>query len=396
MSALIRKKIGKLLVISLLGLFLLGGFTLVHVMPPINWGVLFYSGGSSPALSKGVKIENITENMLIHAIKKGVCWASRGNTIYVSLDNGKSWNKKSTLPYSMINKQYLQDFFIIRKIFDKKGIDKIKVLNSGTILIFDGPYLWRSTDGGNSFEVAHEAKNPPLPQGWTEGNGAIFYGEYVWPNKERREVNLWKSIDDGKSWFIVYTFQAGSVRHIHAVQYDSYADRIWVTTGDDDPEPKIMYTINGGKTFEIIGQGSQEWRTVSLLFTEDFIYWGMDAPSEQNHIFRWDRKTCKRKAVAKIDGPAYYSTKLENASLLLTTAVEGEVGEWDKSAHIWLRGINDENWVDLASWKKISGARNHGLLRLAHPNESSCIYVTPLDTEGHYSIFQIKIGESYP
>lgn len=388
MGVVIKKKNWKLITLSLL--FLLGGFTLIQVKYPVDWGILFYSGKSSPVLSEKVEIEKLTEDMVIHSVKKGICWASRGNTIFVSTDKGKSWNKKGRIPYSISNPSYFNRFFVIRKIFGRYGISQMKILNSGTILIFSGPYLWRSTDNGNSFKIVHRRKIHPLMQSWAEAHGEIFYGEYFY-DKGRKEINLWKSIDDGKNWFIVYTFVAGSVRHIHAVQYDPYSDRIWVTTGDEDRECKIMYSTDRGKTFEIIGQGSQEWRAVSLLFTEDYIYWGMDSPHKQNYIFRWDRRTGTRKVVAEIDGPAYYSTQLEDGSLILATTVEGATGEWDGSAHIWLKEKNNQNWIDLGGWKKIYGAKMFGILKLAQPNESLHIYLTPLNTEGHYSIFKLKV-----
>lgn len=361
---------------------------------PVNLGILFYSGENSPVLSQEVKIENITENMLILSVKNGICWGSRGNTLFVSQDNGTTWKEKATLPYPMFSLPYFKRFSLVRNLLDRCGIGKMKILNSGTILIFSGSYLWRSIDGGNSFTIVHRTKFPPLLQGWSSRDKEIFYGEYICPNKDNKAVNLWKSIDDAKSWFIVHTLPAGSISHIHAVQYDSYADRIWVATGDQNHECKIMYSADGGKTFEIIGQGSQEWRAVSLLFTEDFVYWGTDCPYKQNYIFRWDRRTGKRETVQKIDGPAYYSTQLDDGSLILATTVESGVGEWDASAHIWSKKRNDEKWVDIGGWEKISGIKSHGLLRLAHPNESLYIYLTPWYTEGHNTLFRLRIDEN--
>jgi len=385
-----NRKLGILFIASVL---IFVGISPVLKRNPINWGILFYSKQGSAYLSKNVKIENLTSDMLILAVKNGVCWTSRGNTLFVSLDEGKRWEKRCVLPYATMSLSYLKRFSVIRNLFDKPGIDKLMVLGSKTILAFSGKYLWRSVDNGSFFQLVHTTGYPPLLQGWTKGDKEIFYGEYPWKTSEHQEVNIWKSIDDGKSWFITYTFPAGSIRHIHAVQYDPYTHRIWVATGDEDAECRIMYSEDGAKTFKTIGQGTQESRAVSLIFTKDFIYWGTDCPYKQNYIFRWDRKTRKRQEVQKINGPAYYSTKLRDGSLVLATTVEGGIGESDTSAHLWFKESNSENWEDIGSWKKISGIKSHGLLRLAQPNESLHIYLTPWYTEGHGSIFELRINK---
>lgn len=385
----------KLIIVFFISVLIFAGMSSFLQKHPsnFNWGILFYSNKGSPHLYKDVKIENLTSDMLILAVKGGICWASRGDTLFVSLDEGKSWKKKCSLPYNTMSLPYLKRFSILRNLFERPGIDKMKILDSGTVLVFSGKYLWHSTDGGYSFKVVHTTKYPPLLQGWVERNKDIFYGEYTWPNRERREVNLWESINDGKNWFIIYTFPAGSIRHIHAVQYDPYADRIWVTTGDNDAESKIMYSEDGAKTFKTIGQGTQEFRPVSLIFTADFVYWGTDCPDKQNYIFRWDRKTGKREAMQKIDGPAYYSTRLEDGSLVLATTVEKGARQLDASAHLWFKERNSEKWINIGSWKKIPGIASHGLLKLAQPNESSYIYLTPWYTEGHGFIFKLKVNK---
>lgn len=387
----------KFTVITLCLLLFIGGFVWFQAKYPINWGTIFYFGSGEPELSQTVTIERQVQGMLVQAKMDDALWASQGNTLFKSLDEGESWKEMGTLSYPIYNIYYLTRFPIVRRIFGKRGVQDIKILKSGTVLVHGarGSHLWRSVDGGMTFEKVHQKmRHSFLSQGWTEKDGIVFYGEYA-PNPNYEEMHIWKSTDDGKNWSIVYTFPAGSIRHIHAVQYDPYGDKLWVGTGDRDPECRIMYSEDDGNSFKTIGQGSQEWRAVSLLFTERYVYWGMDCNIRQCYILRWDRKTEATEIVQEIDGPAYFSTKLRNGTLVIATTVEYSPSEWDKSADIWIKRKDNEHWEDIGKWERLqwTSYRHYGLLILAHPNQSSYLYLSPLNTKGHYSLFKLKIDE---
>ena len=141
-----------------------------------------------------------------------------------------------------------------------------------------------------------------------------------------------------------YRFSEGVIRHIHGVHYDSYRDLVWVTTGDRDDESKIGYFhADDNTTFTKIGIGSQDWRAVSLLIDEQYIYWGMDSPSVQCYIYRYDMESNEKEKITYIDGPAYYTKKLDDGSLILTTTVEGGAGELDNNVSIWITS-DGEQW----------------------------------------------------
>jgi hypothetical protein len=152
-----------------------------------------------------------------------------------------------------------------------------------------------------------------------------------------------------------------------------------------------MYSEYDCKTFKVIGSGSQDWRAVSFLFTEDAVFWGMDSPHVQNYIFRWDRKTGQEEKVKAIDGPAYFSTELDNGTLVMGTTVEYGEGEWDKHARIWVKRYGQDNWESIAYFRRLPGVKTHGMLKFAHPNQSEYLYVSPFRTEGHYSLIKMRL-----
>ena len=108
-------------------------------------------------------------------------------------------------------------------------------------------------------------------------NGDLYFGEYGM-NPKRNSVNIYRSKDKGKSWHVIYSFQKGSIRHVHGCYYDVFSNSIWVLTGDLNNENIILKSDLGFKNIEIIGDGSQSFRAVNLFFTENYVHWIMDSP----------------------------------------------------------------------------------------------------------------------
>lgn len=94
----------------------------------------------------------------------------------------------------------------------------------------------------------------------------------------------WKKILEFDSLANSYASKTGLqyARHVHTVDVDPYTGQVWVGTGDSDIHARIMYSDDHGDTFRIVGIGDQMWRTVSIWFTEDYVYWNMDATVAQS------------------------------------------------------------------------------------------------------------------
>ncbi|MHA1705032.1 MAG: WD40/YVTN/BNR-like repeat-containing protein [Promethearchaeota archaeon] len=172
-------------------------------------------------------------------------------------------------------------------------------------------------------------------------------------NARKHAVKLLKSTDGGRSWMTVNSFKG--IRHIHCVQYDPYEKLLWLGTGDRDEESKIMFSEDEGESWISIGSGSQMFRTISLLFTENYVYWGTDTPARQSYIYRYRRKDGKIEQLAPVSGPVYYSTLLSNGIMFFSTGAEGRSEgisrAWDNKAHIWA-SIDGERWQSVMSWNK--------------------------------------------
>jgi hypothetical protein len=299
-------------------------------------------------------------------------WAISGYKIYRSQNRGIDWETLGAISVSPV-KNFFCLFPPLRRLL-RLGIHNLLVLKSGNLLVSTSGWLHLSEDKGRTFLPVHKIRvgRKPLHRGICEDNcGDVYYGEYYLNPKRKEKVNLYKSTDNGRSFQVIQSFPAGTIRHIHFVQYDPYTDQIWIGTGDRDKECFIAYSEDGGKTFHKIGEGSQSWRAVSLIFTEKYLYWGSDAgldvPFAKNFIYRWDRNSKVLNAVQGVHGPTYYSAVLPDGTFLIGTGVEGGANELDSCAHLWA-SCDGENWADLIKWKKDIWPVifSHGMIRFPH------------------------------
>lgn len=140
-----------------------------------------------------------------------------------------------------------------------------------------------------------------------EPDGTVAFGEYF-ANHERDSAVHILTLPPGSTRVeVAHRFSAGEVRHVHGVFRDAYDGSLWCTTGDVGAECRIMRSTDRFTTIEVVGSGDESWRSVSLVFTADAIFYGSDAEVARNHIYRLDRKSGRREQLVEVDGPVYYS-----------------------------------------------------------------------------------------
>jgi len=173
--------------------------------------------------------------------------------------------------------------------------------------------LYRTTDG-QTVELVHDLGRDPngdlthrtyvrlltrgLERGRINGQPALVFATYTGaeqvPGTIDDAIYIAQSLDGGRTWQRVNTwnwdFAAGTgahtIRHFHAVRYDQWRDCWWIAAGDTDDESCIIRwdgrTLNPGNVTPAQMQagavpgwqcrtGSQRWRAVDLLVTEDWI-----------------------------------------------------------------------------------------------------------------------------
>lgn len=165
-------------------------------------------------------------------------------------------------------------------------------------------------------------------------NGHVYFGEYF-QNISKQEVKIYASIDYGKNWYVVYSFLAGYINHVHGLFFDKYTNRIWVATGDREQECIIGYTEDEFKTFVEVFRGGQEYRTCQLFFYRDFIVFGTDTQYQQNVLKMFDRKSLEIRELQKVQGSVIKGGQVGDVAFISTTVEPSDVNT-DKWAHLWV------------------------------------------------------------
>ncbi|GIU82018.1 MAG: hypothetical protein D6687_01175 [Acidobacteria bacterium] len=179
--------------------------------------------------------------------------------------------------------------------------------------------------------------------------GNIFFGEYL-ANEERGEMRIYKYPRGSDTLEVAYVFPPKSIRHIHGLYFDHYTDSIFCLTGDKERECKILRSFDEFKTVEVIGQGDETWRAVSILFDRNYFYYGTDAEFRTNQIFKVNRKTLERISLGEVNGTVFYSKKL-GENLFFATTAENAPSQTENVATLWCINKN-ETCQKLISFKK--------------------------------------------
>jgi hypothetical protein len=170
-----------------------------------------------------------------------------------------------------------------------------------------------------------------------DAQGDVYFGEYL-PNEERGPVHVYRLPAGTARVEVAYRFEAGAIRHVHGIYRDPYDGALWCATGDRPSECRILRTYDGFRTVETVGQGDETWRGVSMVFTDDAIYYGSDAEFRMNHLYRLARRG-GRDVLTEVEGPVYYSTT-SGGDLFFGVTAELCPSQTEPSGVVWHVGAD--------------------------------------------------------
>lgn len=243
----------------------------------------------------------------------------------------------------------LSNYSLSRRLF-RAEITSLYFLQDNSMIAVAKKGIFRRTSEGGDFQKVFSILRGSKPLNiCILSNGHIFFGEYF-QNMDKVAVNIYGSMDNGRTWSVVYTFPAGNINHVHGVFFDPYTRRMWVLTGDHKDECIIGYTDNEFQTFHEVLRGGQDYRSCQLFFYKDFIVYATDSQYIQNKICAINRETLEVKTLAMIQGSVIKGGQTGDISYISTTIEPSKVNK-DRFSHIWVTK-DGEIWQDVYKAEK--------------------------------------------
>jgi len=174
----------------------------------------------------------------------------------------------------------------------------------------------------------------------------LYFGEYF-RNPSRKAVHIYTS-RDGQDWHPIFTFPAGSIRHVHAMYEDIYRSGLWVLTGDADDESGLWFTKDEFATLEPVMRGSQRSRAVSMIIMEDGIIVPTDSPRITNRIQFFDPSRRRFEDLCSIPGSAFHAVTCGGLFFVSTVAEPSPINP-ERAAHIFI-SRDGRSWIPLTSF----------------------------------------------
>lgn len=231
----------------------------------------------------------------------------------------------------------------------RDGFHALEVLPDGSLVAVLPKAIAMARPGSREFEVTCRVQRGtrPLTLAATP-QGSIYWGEYF-DNRDHAAVHVYGSQDAGHTWDVVYTFPAGTIRHIHSITYDPFDNSLWVLTGDDSHECRIIRATCDWSTVDTVLAGNQQARAVTLVPTLEGLYFATDTPLETNYIYRLERRG-NLERLSSISGSNFWSCKV-GQGIFFSAAVEPSPGNDYPFACLY-GSTGGEGWLKLLEWRK--------------------------------------------
>lgn len=318
----------------------------------------------------------------------GNLWATRGMIIYRLNKDEERFMKVAHIPTGF-SIYWIRNFSLVRRLTLRPECVEMVLAGNGDYYAISAGRLWHMSSEGGKFKEVFTLPHYGLGDQGIRNDGmlsfnetSLYLGEYF-TNPSRDTVKVFNYKKDTKKCQVAYSFLPGQIRHVHAIQKDPFTGKIWICTGDSDEESMIAWSDDGLKTVNSIVSGSQLARVCQLVFTDNAVFWGTDAGTEDvAGIYKWDRVTGEVTNLKKIDGAVFYATSLQGGTMVFSSDREGLSNEKDDRTRLYI--VSEGNAIkviDCGTWNhnKPGFFFKYALLRIQRNQNGHSLAITCLN-----------------
>jgi hypothetical protein len=248
-----------------------------------------------------------------------------------------------------LSSRFVRDGFHALAVVRGSDNERCSEIDDCTLIAAVPGSIITRTAGSDEFRVTHKISRGTRPLHITATpSGTVYWGEYF-DNRECGEVHIYASDDRGETWHVAHTFPAGAIRHVHNIVYDRWGDCLWILTGDEGAECRVLRADCGLHSVEIVLSGNQQARAVAAIPMPDALYLSTDTPLEANHILRLTRNG-RVDEIAGLASSSIFACRVGEA-IFFSTMVEPSAVNQSREVQI-VGSTDQENWQVLARWQK--------------------------------------------
>lgn len=302
-------------------------------------------------------MELLYKNLIVHCVTPQGYLCSRDHSVFLLQNQSKRLQQCFTLPAKnnglLASLKYRLARSRLRQwLKPQLGIEHLLATGrQDIVIVYDQIYIHSAHSGDTSVCQLQGLTSfaGPLRGGMAlhPGSDMVYFGEYL--NNHQSDIRVLRIDSQQNVASVCWAFPRSDIKHIHAISYDPYRNRLWITTGDADRESALYYTDDEFQSVHKFAGGDQSWRAISLLFFPDAIEWGMDAGKDApasaiNHIYRYEFASQQRVQVATIGNPAYAAVQCADGGAFMATTYEpGRLQDTPEQAALWYRSP-DGRW----------------------------------------------------
>lgn len=335
--------------------------------------------------SKKFDIEPIVKGIINYSDKNRIIY-SRGKTIY------ERSHKGITREIVSLHKNIFDHIFCKSQLYQRltrSHIQHVLPLKENRLLAFVSGHIY-FIDMENQTIIASSSLRGSQPLHIAKFGDTVYYGEYI-RSSSKPPIYLLRSNPPYTKWKEVKKFD--NIRHIHGVFSDPYDESLWITTGDEDEECWIINLSRENYEVRFMMGGSQTYRAVTLLFSEDYIYYGTDTPKEKNYIYRFKRGTSVLEQLEEVGSSVFFGVKVNN-NLYFSTGCEPGKFNREDAVELW-ESRGGTEWKKRMTFKKDlwhNKLFRYGLIFFpAGPGDEKHLWFSSIATEEEHIIFKKNI-----
>ncbi|MFY0610417.1 MAG: hypothetical protein JXQ99_02730 [Hyphomicrobiaceae bacterium] len=283
-----------------------------------------------------------------HIFHDGWLYCSKFDKILRTNDYGASFETVGQLDLQLPHAGIIRMSPLAQRLA-RAQVYRMRVLPSGNkVYVFRGG-IYTQRVGEPTAQLSHAVQRGSRPVSLANrASDLVVFGEY-WSNAAREPVHIYGSEDGGLTWKVIYTFEAGAIRHVHGITYDRFDDCFWICTGDYDDECQLIRASRDFTDLQIVKQGGQGFRFFSTIVTEDVLLTATDSATDPNHICLYHKQTGRFERVAEIENTNFYLGLIGRQAFVSTNAEPSEVHD-QSASYVWTGSLDEGGWQHLFSF----------------------------------------------